>query len=186
MTPLGNYASTISTTATISNIAAPFWGIKRGDVDGDCQDCGPFFAPGDGGERAKPLTQKVFITDLNLVEGQEAYIPVRASALNQIRHFGIELLFDPKQLEVLSVENGYLGEEFVYSDFATDQNGTAVRFSWFTLEPKGVDFIIQSEPLTQSDRKAISEYILKNKNKNAKGILTKKKAVGSKKSFVYS
>ena len=139
MTPLGNYASTISTTATISNIAAPFWGIKRGDVDGDCQDCGPFFAPGDGGERAKPLTQKVFITDLNLVEGQEAYIPVRASALNQIRHFGIELLFDPKQLEVLSVENGYLGEEFVYSDFATDQNGTAVRFSWFTLEPKGVD-----------------------------------------------
>ena len=41
-------------------------------------------------------------------------------------------------------------------------------------EPKGVDFIIQSEPLTESDRKAISEYILKNKNKNAKGILTKK------------
>ncbi len=53
-------------------------------------------------------------------------------------------------------------------------------------EPKGVDFIIQSEPLTQSDRKAISEYILKNKNKNAKGILTKKKAVGSKKQLVHS
>lgn len=53
-------------------------------------------------------------------------------------------------------------------------------------EPKGVDFIIQSEPLTQSDRKAISEYILKNKNKNAKGILTKKKVVGSKKQLVHS
>jgi hypothetical protein len=53
-------------------------------------------------------------------------------------------------------------------------------------EPKGVDFIIQSEPLTQSDRKAISEYILKNKNKNAKGILTKKKAAGSKKQLVHS
>ena len=53
-------------------------------------------------------------------------------------------------------------------------------------EPKGVDFIIQSEPLTQSDRKAISEYILKNKNKNAKGILTKKKAVCSKKQLVHS
>ena len=47
-------------------------------------------------------------------------------------------------------------------------------------EPKGVDFIIQSEPLTESDRKAISEYILKNKNKNAKGILTKKKVFSSK------
>ena len=53
-------------------------------------------------------------------------------------------------------------------------------------EPKGVDFIIQSEPLTQSDRKAISEYILKNKNKNAKGILTKKKVFSSKKQLVHS
>ncbi len=53
-------------------------------------------------------------------------------------------------------------------------------------EPKGVDFIIQSEPLTESDRKSISEYILKNKNKNAKGILTKKKVVSSKKQLVHS
>jgi hypothetical protein len=53
-------------------------------------------------------------------------------------------------------------------------------------EPKGVDFIIQSEPLTESDRKAISEYILKNKNKNAKGILTKKKVFSSKKQLVHS
>jgi hypothetical protein len=53
-------------------------------------------------------------------------------------------------------------------------------------EPKGVDFIIQSEPLTESDRKAISEYILKNKNKNAKGVLTKKKVFSSKKQLVHS
>ena len=44
-------------------------------------------------------------------------------------------------------------------------------------EPKGVDFIIKSEPLTEADRKAISEYIFKNKSKNKKGILTKNKAV---------
>ena len=53
-------------------------------------------------------------------------------------------------------------------------------------EPKGVDFIIKSEPLTQADRKLISEYIIKNNSKKNKAILTKKKAVGSKKSFVYS
>jgi hypothetical protein len=53
-------------------------------------------------------------------------------------------------------------------------------------EPKGVDFIIQSEPLTESDRKAIGEYILKNKNKNAKGVLTKKKVFSSKKQLVHS
>ena len=34
-------------------------------------------------------------------------------------------------------------------------------------EPKGVDFIIQSEPLTDEERKAISEFIRKDKEKNA-------------------
>ena len=48
-------------------------------------------------------------------------------------------------------------------------------------EPKGVDFIIKSEPLTQADRKLISAYIIKNNSKKNKAILTKKKAVGSKK-----
>ena len=53
-------------------------------------------------------------------------------------------------------------------------------------EPKGVDFFIKSEPLTQADRKLISEYIIKNSSKKNKAILTKKKVVGSKKSLVYS
>ena len=52
--------------------------------------------------------------------------------------------------------------------------------------PKGVDFIIKSEPLTEADRKAISEYIFKNKSKNKKDILTKNKAVSSKIQFVHS
>ena len=53
-------------------------------------------------------------------------------------------------------------------------------------EPKGVDFIIKSEPLTEADRKAISEYIFKNKSKNKKDILTKNKAVSSKRQLVHS
>jgi hypothetical protein len=53
-------------------------------------------------------------------------------------------------------------------------------------EPKGVDFIIESEPLTEADRKAISEYIFKNKSKNKKDILTKNKAVSSKRQLVHS
>jgi hypothetical protein len=53
-------------------------------------------------------------------------------------------------------------------------------------EPKGVYFFIKSEPLTQADRKLISEYIIKNSRKRNKAILTKKKAVGSKKSLEYS
>jgi len=53
-------------------------------------------------------------------------------------------------------------------------------------EPKGVDFFIKSEPLTQADRKLISEYIIKNSSKKTKAILTKKKTIGSKKSLEYS
>jgi hypothetical protein len=36
----------------------------------------------------------------------------------------------------------------------------------YIAEPKGVDFIIKSEPLTEVERKAISEYIRKYKEKN--------------------
>lgn len=51
-----------------------------------------------------------------------------------------------------------------------------------------VDFIGGDKPLTDKEEKMLSDYFknLKNKNKNAKGILTKKKAVGSKKQLVHS
>lgn len=38
----------------------------------------------------------------------------------------------------------------------------------FIKEPKGVDFIIQSEPLTDKERKEISKYIANYKEKNKK------------------
>lgn len=37
-------------------------------------------------------------------------------------------------------------------------------------EPKGVDFIIQSEPLTDKDRKIISEFIAEYKSKKSKKV----------------
>ena len=44
-------------------------------------------------------------------------------------------------------------------------------------EPKGIDFIIQSDPLTEKARKEISEFIRNYKNKPAS------KARGSKATF---
>lgn len=38
----------------------------------------------------------------------------------------------------------------------------------FIKEPKGVDFVIQSEPLTDKDRKEISEFIRKYKEEQSK------------------
>jgi len=44
-------------------------------------------------------------------------------------------------------------------------------------EPKGVDFIIKSEPLTEKEQAAISEYIKKYKLKHVnKNVTTKKKS----------
>ncbi len=51
-----------------------------------------------------------------------------------------------------------------------------------------VDFIGGDKPLTDKEEKMLSDYFknLKDKNKNAKGMLTKKKVIGSKKQLVHS
>ncbi len=48
-------------------------------------------------------------------------------------------------------------------------------------EPKGIDFIIKSEPLTDEERKAISEFIRKDKAKQLAKANLKKKASAKKK-----
>lgn len=45
----------------------------------------------------------------------------------------------------------------------------------FIKEPKGVDFIIQSEPLTDKERQEISKYIAEYKAKNKKKKVSKPK-----------
>jgi hypothetical protein len=44
----------------------------------------------------------------------------------------------------------------------------------YIKEPKGVDFIIQSEPLTDEEKTTISELIRKDKMKRASKLPTKK------------
>jgi len=48
-------------------------------------------------------------------------------------------------------------------------------------EPDGVDFIINGKPLTDKERKAISEFIKSDKEKIARLKLRKAKSVNSKK-----
>jgi hypothetical protein len=43
----------------------------------------------------------------------------------------------------------------------------------FIKEPKGVDFIIQSKPLTDKERKEISKYIADYKARNKKKLSSK-------------
>jgi hypothetical protein len=48
-------------------------------------------------------------------------------------------------------------------------------------EPDGVDFIIRGKPLTDKERKAISEFIKADKEKIARQKLRKAKSANSKK-----
>jgi hypothetical protein len=54
----------------------------------------------------------------------------------------------------------------------------------YVKEPEGVDFIINSEPLTAEDRKRLSKFIAdyraKNKQKIAKKTVGKRKVDGTK------
>lgn len=58
----------------------------------------------------------------------------------------------------------------------------------YIKEPKGVDFIIKSEPLTEKEQAAISEFIknYKIKNSKKKTTINKKRAVSKskKRSFI--
>jgi len=50
----------------------------------------------------------------------------------------------------------------------------------FIKEPKGVDFIIESEPLTEKDREEISKFIAEYKQKSKKRTLRKRKTTHTK------
>jgi hypothetical protein len=51
----------------------------------------------------------------------------------------------------------------------------------YIKEPKGVDFVINGKPLTDKEKKAISEFIKADKEKMARQKLAKKKNAQSKK-----
>jgi hypothetical protein len=53
-------------------------------------------------------------------------------------------------------------------------------------EPKGVDFVIKSEPLTDADRNMISEHILAYKQKKNKVSTAKRKIISTKNKLVHS
>ena len=53
-------------------------------------------------------------------------------------------------------------------------------------ELKGVDFVIKSEPLTDADRKMISEHILAYKQKKNKVSTAKRKIISTKNKLVHS
>ena len=55
----------------------------------------------------------------------------------------------------------------------------------YIKEPEGVDFIINSESLTEADSKAISEFIKKDKAKHASHLSPNKKIVRSRRNYQF-
>lgn len=139
---LNDIPSDIKVTPTplqLGGGATSFWGVKRGDVDGDCQICGLNLTSDPTEARTQTRTEKAFVADRRMEEGQEGLIPVYAATdVLGVNLFGIEILFDNKMLEVLSVENGDLEQEEALHNIVFDQTGTAARYSWLSYEPADI------------------------------------------------
>lgn len=137
-----NYIDVISNGTFLGN--ASFWGVKRGDLDNDCEVCGSSIISGDGDDRsiAKKESSKLIaaqIDDFSLLEGEELLIPVKTAAIRKTGDIMLELQFDPGSFEVLAIEEGFLKEEYPVSGIVRDHNKIAVRFAWLNTNPVGVD-----------------------------------------------
>jgi hypothetical protein len=121
-----------------------FWGVKRGDLDNSCADCGSSIVsdvPLDRGSGLEDVKTKIKldVADLSLSEGQETLIPVVTEACRNVSDIILELMFDRSLFEVKSIEAGFLPDEFPLSGIVEVENATAVRFSWFSTEISGIN-----------------------------------------------
>jgi len=119
-----------------------FWGVKRGDLNGTCNDCGSSLAPGTNDNRSVPNEVegekiKLFLPDNSMTANQVAIIPISVESIERSSDILIELIANLQDFEVLSVENGDLSEEFAITVKSFEHNGTAIKFAWFNMELEG-------------------------------------------------
>jgi len=120
-----------------------FWGVKRGDLNNSCADCGSSVVsdvPIDRSSKGAKISKiKLNINDLALTKGQETLIPIMTEACRNVSDILLELMFDRSLFEVKSIEEGFLPEEFPVSGIFEDQNATAVRFGWLSTDFSGIN-----------------------------------------------
>lgn len=117
---------------TLSGIFAPFWGIKRGDVDHDCEDCGSSLVGGSSGDSRSSLPLvNVSVDDRSLQGGEEADLSFyTVEPLPGLRHYGLELLFDGDKVEITDMQPGELYEVSPVFGWVEEEGHLSARYSW--------------------------------------------------------
>lgn len=116
-----------------------FWGVKRGDLNGTCQSCGNGLVSDEAENRSSTTLRDAQVVDRQLYAGEEIVLPISAPALRQMGYFGMELFFDPEQVELIELVDSDLPREYSLHSIVPDQKAMVVRYSWLTLAPAGVD-----------------------------------------------
>jgi len=131
------YESSVKTQSlTFDIVSASFIGVKLGDVNQDCSECGNNLTSGPE-DRSEVSIRDIFCGDASLDMGQETLLPIRATATEGVSVFNLELMFDRSKLEVLGIQKGDLSDD--YMQYVVDEEGdqSALRCSWFTMNPQG-------------------------------------------------
>ncbi|MCC6282996.1 MAG: hypothetical protein IT262_20485 [Saprospiraceae bacterium] len=124
----------------LSNKTVDFIGIKRGDVDQSCTECGSSLTGGvlETRSNAAVSFKGLSVSDISLEQGEEMLVPVVAAEnLKGISVLGMEWQIGD-QIELLDVQDVLTGE---YSNFTTRQQGrqNVLHYTWFTMKDGGED-----------------------------------------------
>jgi hypothetical protein len=120
---------------------ANFWGVKRGDMDSDCQLCGNNII-GDPEERdqVQPKEVQILLPDVPLKSGMEMLIPIRVENIADLFVMGLNLVFDGSKFEVIGAEKGDLpteSDDRHIGNIAQEGKNIIFRYAWFSLSADG-------------------------------------------------
>ncbi|MFN0034919.1 MAG: T9SS type A sorting domain-containing protein, partial [Saprospiraceae bacterium] len=118
-----------------------FFGVKRGDVNGTCVDCGTSLIDETSEGRGQyESNHSFFMSDRSLQVGQELVIPILTQALSDATLWGMQLDFDAEHFDLLSIESRMLSnEDMVMSNILSDTKTHSAHFSWMSMKLEGED-----------------------------------------------
>lgn len=133
----------VTNTTGFASAGKSFWGVKRGDLNNDCQACGSTLIGPSDDRSVNPLgsapNSLLLINDLSLSSGQVSHLPVYANEDLSISEMMVEILVDKSALEVLSIEPGALDGAYLANRLTSVAEGHSVRVAWFDLDKTTIE-----------------------------------------------
>lgn len=133
-TPFGYpYSEEISFSPLSSNqVNQDYFGIKRGDIDGSCNQCGEFFTGGSEDRSADAQPLSLMLSDRAVQAGELIVLPISVDVPEPLNVMALEVHADPDLFDFEGIRTGklpFLDDAFAY----TEEEGT-LRFVWFNPE----------------------------------------------------